>query len=342
MIYTYSYYPSDADKLNDFVMAYFNRIEFETGDFSIDFFEKEFYDNLVSRHKGILLKPFMQIYETTKTWRQPKRTKLCNSIRESNKIEEICEGKIVFTDFSDIPSTLTEILIKLFKQLYKDVLFGKYFKSHYGDRKNHYHNFIKHKKNELDWCPSCGIRPMHRFTDDITEQYDHYLPKDLYPFSSVNFQNLVPICNDCNSLQVKKDDDILAHTGKVFYPFDETHKPIEIAISIATNNSDIEKVKWKITYTCQEGKSKELSAWKKIYKIEDRHQKHCVGSIKSWYKKYWDNINDGDLIADQPDEIKRKNAYLKSKKDNQFEQKCLSVIIPDKRALRESLIASRY
>jgi hypothetical protein len=342
MIYTYSYYPSDADKLNEFVLAFFDIIEFETGDFTTDFFEKEFYDNLVRRHKGILLKPFKKIYEITKTWKQSKRTSLCNAIRDSNKIEEICAGKIKFTDFSDLPSTLVEILLNLFKQLYKDVLFGEFFTNHYGSRKSHYHDFLKHKENELDWCPACGIRPMHRFTEDITEQYDHYLPKDLYPFSSVNFKNLVPICNDCNSLQVKKDDDILLHTGKVFYPFDEKHQPIEITIGIAKNDTDIEKVKWKITYKCQQAKNQELTAWKQVYKIEDRHQKHCVGKIKKWHKDYWEYFMDKDTIDAQPDENKRKSDYIRSRVSSPIEHKCLTAIISDGRALRGSLHASRY
>ena len=31
------------------------------------------------------------------------------------------------------------------------------------------------------------------------EAYDHYLPKVLYPFNSINFRNLAPACHECNS-----------------------------------------------------------------------------------------------------------------------------------------------
>lgn len=342
MINTYSYYASDVDKLNEFVLAFFNRIEFETGDFATTFFEKEFYDNLVKRHRRILLKPFKDIYNITKGWKQPERTKLCKAIRDSNKIEDICLGKMKPTKESEIKGPLKSIIVSLFKKLYKDVLFGEFFVPHYGNRRTHYHNFLKYKKNELDWCPSCGIRPMHRFTEDITDQYDHYLPKDIYPFSSINFKNLVPICSDCNSLLVKSNDDILNHTGKVIYPFDEKHNPIEISIVIGKNDNDITKIEWAFNYTCSIGKDDELEAWKQIYKIEDRHKKHCQGSSKSWYAHYWTYFNDADSIADEPNELKRKNAYLRTRKNNPFEHKCLATLISDKRAFKESLDSSRY
>ena len=264
MIHTYSYYASDVDKLNEFVIAFFNRIEFETGDFSEGFFVKEFYDNLVSRHTGILFKTFKDIYAITKAWKQKSRTRLCLAIRESNEIEEICKGIKKPTKESQIPLAVKDIVVKLFKQLYDDVLFGKFFTPHYGNRKTHYHDFLLYKNNAYDWCPSCGIRPMHRFTEKITDQYDHYLPKNIYPFSSVNFKNLIPICSDCNSFENKSDEDILEPTGKAFYPFQIKHKLIEIGISIKKNNIDLDKIEWAINYSCEKGKEDELTAWKKI------------------------------------------------------------------------------
>lgn len=342
MINTYSYYESDADKLNEFVLSFFNRIEFETTNFSIAFFEQEFYDKLVCRHEKILLKAFKNIYNIIKTWDQSSRTKLCNAIRESNKIEEICKGNIIPTKSYQIPDSVKLLLITLYKKLYADVLFGVFYIPEYGTRKDHYHNFVKHKNNEHKWCPACGIRPMHRYTEKITDQYDHYLPKDIYPFSSVNFKNLVPICSDCNSLENKSNFDVLLPTGKAFYPFDDKRKPIQIDISIAKNDCYLDKIQWSFNYSCEVGDDEELDAWKRIYKIEDRHVKYCAGNIKFWYKEYWDYFTDKDSISDQPDETKRGKDYLRTKKSDQFESKCLSLITIKDKAIIESQIASRY
>ena len=345
MIHTYTFYVSDVNKLNGFVLKFFNRIEFETGDFSNDFFEQEFYDNLVCRHRGILLKPFKQIYAIIKGWEQAKKTELCDAIRKSNDIENICNGSVRPTKATEIEATVSILLVTLFKKLYKDVLFGEFFKPHYGDRKTHYHLFRRHANNGYENCPACGIRPMHTWVDDITDQYDHYLPKDIYPFSAVNFKNLIPICSDCNSLEVKSNDDILSHTGRVFYPFDVNRQEIAFDISIAKNDSDLEKIEWRIDYSCAVGQDDELTAWKAIYKIEDRHKKYLSGRIVSWNGYYWEKVNKPSFIEKVPNEIDRKAIYLDDKLERSpFEYKCLSAFLNDPyaTAMSAAQAASRY
>jgi|GEM_PF-2332846 len=343
MIKTYSFFESNVNKLNGFVLSFFDRIEKETGDFSESFFEKEFYDNLVCRHKGILLKAFKEIYKEVKKWKQPKRSALCKAIRDSNNIEAICGGTITPFKSKDIPEEVRDEMVTLFKKLYNDVLFGVFFNPHYGDRKAHYHKFRKHKNNEYNYCPACGIFKMHSSNDDITDQYDHYLPKDLYPFSSVNFRNLVPICVDCNSIQVKWHNDILSHTGKVFYPFDVSHRPIEVKVSIKSNAPELENIDWQIDYSCQVGKDDELKAWKAIYKIEKRHKTHTQGNVILWHKRLYDYVESKSIKAFIPDIENRKTAYLVSKEnDDLIEHKVLEQLINERKGIAESKAASRY
>jgi hypothetical protein len=346
MIHTYTFYDSEVNKLNEFVLKFFDQIEYETRDFSSALFEPEFYRNLVSRHKGILLKPFKEIYDIIKGWEQVKKTKLCEAIRKSNEIENICKGNIAPTKTVDIEPEVKELLVTLFIKLYTKVLFGKHFKQHYGDRKTHYHAFRKHANNGYNNCPACGIRPMHNWPEDITDQYDHYLPKDIYPYSTVNFKNLVPICSECNSLQVKNNTDILEHTGKVFYPFDTTHQPIDFDITISKNDTDVEKIEWLTSYSCAIGKEDELKAWKLIYKIEDRHKNYLRGHLHSWFKNYWDDFFDVESIRIIPNENDRKIQYMRPKKTSSpFEYKCLLVFLADDyllNAMKVSISASRY
>lgn len=344
MINTYTFYKSDVNKLNTFVLAFFNSIEKEKGAFSNDFFEKEFYDNLVSRHRTILRKTFKDFYETIRDWEQEPKTALIQSIRVSNQIKQICAGEVVPSKKNDIPEEVRELLLNLFKKLYKDVLFGDFFKEHYGNRKEHYHSFRQHDKNGYSYCPACGIWPMHNWVEDITDQYDHYLAKDIYPFSSVNFENLVPVCSDCNSLAVKSNTDILKFTGTVFYPFDITHQPIKTTITIGKNALEMENVEWEINYSCEKGKDDELTAWKSIYDIEKRHKNHLKGNIKDWTKNYWEFFNDKESIEDIADEQLRTKIFLKTKRSNQFEYQGLSAFLTDTylRAMSLSRSNSRY
>lgn len=329
MINTYTYKETPQSKLHEFVMAFFNRIKDETDEFSNEFFIKEFYDNLVIHHKRILGKAFKDIYNITKGWEPDRRHEFYDAIKRSNDIKEICCGNVIPWKEVDIPEELRELTKTLFIKLYEDVLKGKFFQPIYGTRKEHYHTFKRHANNDFELCPACGISPMHTYADDITDQYDHYLPKDIYPFSSINFKNLVPVCSDCNSLQVKSNNDILSHTGKVFFPFNEEHRGIEIELKIKKNDFDnLSNIEWEVIYSNEEGNEDEIDAWKHIYKIESRHLSYVTGSIESWYRHYWNDFNHKDSIEEIPDEKKRTRNYLRKLKGRKIlEHNSLAALI---------------
>ena len=328
MINTYTFFDSPQNLLHKFVIAFFNKIETETSDFSENLFEKEFYDNLVSKHKGILRKSLKDIYEIIRHWEQPRKTAFCDAIRNSNKIKDICEGTVIPSKDTDIPDEVRELVKTFFLKLYEDVLKGNIFKAIYGGRREHYREFKKIVNNDFEFCPACGMVEMKTYEDKKTDQYDHYLPKDVYPFSSVNFENLVPICADCNSLEVKSNKDVLSYTGKVFFPFDKNENEIDIELRIETNNDDLSKIKWVIDYSCFNDREKEINAWKEIYNIESRHKTHISGRISKWYKLYDEYMSDKDCIEDIPDIHKRARSYIRVKKNRKtLEKKTLVVLI---------------
>ncbi len=312
MIKIYSFIETPHSKLNEFVMAFFERIEFETSEFSIEFFEKEFYDNLVVHHKGILLNRFKAIYNIVKGWEQAPRSAFCQAISTSNEIKEICEGKVIPWKDIDIPEEVRVITKELFIKLYEDTLKeSKYFKEYYGDLLSHYHTLKKSGNNDFEYCPACGITEMKTFEDSDRDQYDHYLPKDKYPFSSINFKNLVPICSTCNSFTNKSDKDILSYEGVVFYPFDEKQSEIDIAVNITHIDFDnLSDSTLDLNYTCTNGKLKEIEAWKNIYNIVKRHNDHIRGSLKRWYTRFWESVNDKTLTSISNDEKIRTKVCL--------------------------------
>lgn len=346
MIKTYKYIDTPHSKLHEFVMAFFNRIEFETGAFDNSFYEKEFYDELVVHHRKILGKRFKDIYAITQTLTQAARTKFCKTIRDSNEIQNICGGKSIPLKTASIPATMMPLVQDLFISLYDDVIKGKYFIAKYGSLKDHYHMVRKDKANDFEFCPACGLVEMKNADDKKKDQHDHYLPKDVYPYSSVNFRNLVPICIDCNSIEVKSNKDILKYSGVVFYPFDEKHKGIDISISIKKNHqNDISKIQWNIQYSNKDAKNKELKAWLDIYNIENRHQTHVNGNIRKWYEFFDKTITDKDVVAEIPDYEKRKMAYLNQLKNRkELEYQAMAVLIDsfDKAARSEAVRYSRF
>jgi hypothetical protein len=68
--------------------------------------------------------------------------------------------------------------------------------------------------NNLRVCPSCDF-------GNQEGQVDHYLPKSLYTHLSCHPFNLVPICYSCNSLDVKRDDDLLSNNQNERFNFQD-------------------------------------------------------------------------------------------------------------------------
>lgn len=97
-------------------------------------------------------------------------------------------------------------------------------------------------------CPFCGINDLLGEHHSRREAYDHYLPKALYPFNSINFRNLVPACHHCNSsyktskdpAYTPKDPARAVHRRAIFYPYKAAAHSIELQIDL--QHSDIAKL----------------------------------------------------------------------------------------------------
>jgi hypothetical protein len=123
----------------------------------------------------------------------------------------------------------------------------------------------------LKVCPGCDGPPPHinkqkwdiEVVDDDDEyqgeaEVDHFFPKALYPFLSIHFMNLVPLCPDCNLKAKKAQDPLHGRTGKgmlqcTFIPF---CKPavqcIEVTISKGVNHSPRVAIKNKLELASSE------------------------------------------------------------------------------------------
>lgn len=281
--------------LNDYVLNFFERIEHETGPFNNIFFGTEFYD-IVRRHPKIVKQPLINIYNVLRRLNQATRTSICNQIKESNNIELICSGGYspVLLD-SDVKG-LKKMLRDFFLNLYKQVIDGNAFRDKFHTSLLlHFNDFRRANKN-ITLCPTCGIGELKMAESKTRDQYDHFLPISLYPFSSVNFENLVLSCKECNSFDVKGDKDTIAlSTGHLFYPFNFNHKHLSVSFSITTDNVIPENIIWNIDYSSPDGKVDEIQSWRTIYDIDRRYSDFVKGRVEKWYRFYWEYVNDGDM-----------------------------------------------
>jgi len=159
------------------------------------------------------------------------------------------------------------------------------------------------------------------------EAYDHYLPKALYPFNSINFHNLVPACHECNSSYktskdpafTPKDPAGATHRRKIFYPFARPGYRIDIAINLLKPDvGHLAPEDIQLTFG-PAAIADEIETWKDVYGIEERYKAKCCTESdgKYWFAQVLDEWKeDGRSPADFLITLKRQTSNAPFASDN--------------------------
>jgi hypothetical protein len=258
------------------VMTIFNYGDTEGGDF--------FYSHVQS------------IYDHFATLTTAQIDQLKHWYIANNDIEKVCANDPAihiarYVDISAIHLILSGQLATFFKGLYsKKLLDLSALRDKIGDIDDHYLHFMQ--TNTIGKCPFCGMSDLQGEYNTTREAYDHYLPKKLYPFNSINFHNLVPACHHCNSsYKTSKDpayppkDPVQAiQRRKVFYPYASTPYTIEFQVNL--HHADIQKMAPE-DIELQFGPtaiSEEIDTWKYVYGIDERYKAKILSESDG---KYW-------------------------------------------------------
>lgn len=214
----------------------------------------------------------------------------------NNDLEKVCANDSAshLARYADIAVNHKDLAAQLgtfFKGLYSQSLLNlAALRAKIGDINDHYQTFVA--TNKSGKCPFCGIGDIKGEHHSKREAYDHYLPKALYPFNSINFRNLAPACHECNSTYKLSKDPAhnLAGRRKAFYPFAAAVQIIDI--QVALQHSDIENLKLT-DVQMQFGPAaitEEIETWKDVYGIEERYKsKLCTESDgKAWLAQVLD------------------------------------------------------
>lgn len=214
----------------------------------------------------------------------------------NNDLEKVCanDPAAQVVRYADIPvahKTLGEHLAVFFKGLYSQSLLGlAALRAKIGDIDDHYQTFVQ--TNKAGKCPFCGVNDLLGEYHSKREAYDHYLPKALYPFNSINFHNLVPACHHCNSSYKTskdpaynpKDPAAAVPRRAIFYPYTATPYAIELQVTLL--RSDVAKLTpTDVDLTFGPAALKEkIDTWKDVYGIEERYKAKLCGETDG---KYW-------------------------------------------------------
>lgn len=212
----------------------------------------------------------------------------------NNDLKKICGNNpaaqvIRYTEIDTTHPVLSEQLADFFKGLYSHALLGlSSLETKIGKIDDHYKAFTT--INSRGKCPFCGMVDLLGPGHAPRDAYDHYLPKATYPFSSINFKNLVPACHHCNSsYKGSKDPCGGATRRKVFYPF--STELYRIDVQVLLHKADHERLTANdivLTFGPPE-LDEQITTWKYVYGIEERYsEKMCSSDAKAWVVEVMD------------------------------------------------------
>mgnify|MGYP002522511736 CR=1 FL=1 len=257
-------------------------------DFNLEMVRVDRYRKLIENvDSEYLLTPLSVMYKEfhkLEPWqlRLFRKAVYCN-----NKIKDLCEKKQTPVHYSELANAVGEehsaliVAIRQFSySLYDKCVRRAPFYHEFGKIDDYYNRLV----NRNATCVMCGVpKRILSCLDDKMSAFDHYLPRDLYPFNSVNTENLVPTCDICNSKNKGAIDPLYEKKGcygkvnqlKSFYPFSNIRYDIDINIRLMSQyHKDMLPEDVIVTLTCK-GVQNEVTNWDRIYHIKKRYAKAC-------------------------------------------------------------------
>lgn len=319
MLFPYTYVPHQMEKMQAFIDFIFHEVwckapiglvfhpDLFAGNSELKEVMREFGFSAKAAARGkTFYKDVQAIYELFAQLSTQEIDQFRRWYQGNNDIENVCANDPAthlarYYDIAVNHNSLAVQLHNFFKGLYSESLLGlAALREKIGDIDDHFKTFVQ--VNKAGKCPFCGINDLLGEYHSKREAYDHYLPKALYPFNSINFRNLVPACHHCNSsyktskdpARTPKDPIGASHRRAVFYPYKVASHSIELQIIL--QHSDIDKLTPK-DITLQFGPAaimQEINTWKDVYGIEERYKsKLCAENDgKAWLMQVLDEWNE--------------------------------------------------
>lgn len=338
MIYTYAYLNHDIEGFHKELCSFFEKLFLhDIGDYDETILcNPEFVECINSSSVRIKnkLEEITKVYHSL-TPGQKRKMQDVFSINTTD-IERMCQDttlKPVKFDKLIIKQELRTLIKEFQVSLWENYPLNDTIKAKYKVVQNHFNEFIQLEGNKGRICPFCGLYPLSPPTnkpeDKNRDAYDHIAAESLYPFVSVNFRNLAPICTKCNSDEKRREDIFYRKKGnsevrrEVLYPYDRTYESEKLSITINPKELyDSEKYSTLLSFTdwdimIKYAKKEEdfLRTWDEVYHIKDRYQRYLKQYESTWFeilkKKYSREMKKGssfdkfrdEAIEESKDEI---------------------------------------
>jgi hypothetical protein len=236
------------------------------------------------------VKGIQTIFEIFKNQAPTQMDQLRNWYRSNNHIEGLCKNThgvepLTYEEIARWNQRLSEELNAFFVGLYSEAFLSlKVLSDKIGKIGDHYKEFTR--LNTKCKCPFCGLSFLDGEYNHTREAYDHYLPKSKYPFSSINFRNLAPICHKCNSSNKGAKDPLHDRSGnrrKAFYAYNADTYGLEISLQICLTEVDNLTPQDINIQFGPAALKEEINTWNELFAIEERYKAVCCSAEA----QYW-------------------------------------------------------
>lgn len=217
------------------------------------------------------------IYEKCKTLTDQQRADVREAFNVNNRITELCEGTLIPIALDTLPNVVKEDMKPLLVKFY-DYLIDR---AEVPGDKLDYYNQLRLANPQFRFCPCCGLSPIESAETHYREDNDHYLPKANFPFATVNFQNLIPLCSKCNKKCKSTKNPFDA--GRIsFYAFDINHVPISVSVSILESEElDYRALRIADIDISFDNDAIKTTTWDWLFQIKERYNEEVKGFAKT-------------------------------------------------------------
>lgn len=233
--------------------------------------------------------PLAEIYLILK--QKPRAAKLLRrAVLNNNRIYELCANKLQPVTYDEIGASYPELVgpIRLFcDKLYDEFAETEFAKEHFSDLRTYYDSVVENDT----LCHCCGVGMVLNKFHAHRSALDHYLPRSIYPFVSINCKNLVPICDVCNSKYKLAENTLFVldelhrpRRVRAFFPFRADPPDIKIELNLKAVGDLPQLVREKIDLKLLGGTYQDaVDNWCRIFGIEDNYKAiYSSKSINEW------------------------------------------------------------
>ncbi|MBU2946605.1 hypothetical protein [Zobellia uliginosa] len=255
------------------------------------------YKNLIDGvNVNYIKNPLIEIYSICKKLDKSSIKTLKKAVINNNRIRELCKGEVepvLYSEIEIIDNTLAQQIKYFCDNLYDESIKKAAFYNQF-DSIDNYYNFLVGKSVT---CRSCGRSTVLTKFNSHRSGLDHYLPRKHYPFSAINFKNLIPICDICNESYKNQKDPliIVLNKGKsneqkiktkAYYPFSRFTLEIVIKLNFLKNyDSNICPEDMEVSFECV-NHQEEVDNWDRLFGIEENYKaEFCSDEMYSYYEE---------------------------------------------------------